>query len=737
MELVRGRRLDHWVAMKQPDLPRRLQILIDICDAVQHAHQHGVIHRDLKPSNIMMTEEGEPKVLDFGVAAAVEQGGQPAGATMHTATGQIVGTLQYMSPEQAAGDVRALDTRSDVYALGVIAYQILSDRLPYEVSDKPLPEAVRVICDAQPTRLSTLNRSLRGDLETIVLKALAKEKQQRYPSSAELAADVRRYLDYEPITARPPSLWYQARTFARRHTALVASVMVVVLVILVGAIVCAVLFFDARRARQVALQRQHEAETAQQVAEETNTFLNDMLGSVDPDEAQGREVTVREILDHAGGQLTSRFVNQPVVEAALRHTIGRTYRTLGLTDRARAELMRAVELRRRALGEDHPDTLASLTNLALVHDLAGESAEAEREHRAILATRRRTLGDDHRETLISLNNLACTLDDLGRYDQAQPLHRDALARRRHTMGEDHPDTLESLHNLGSSLVIGGRPAEGLPLLRDAAQRRNRALGPDHPSSLASAAVLCDALMVLDLLGEAEAILRDTTARCERVFGPDHPNTLRTLSKQSNVLRQLGRNDEAEKLLATAVSRSAAKLGADHPTSLLLANDRAMLLLHTGRFAEAEAALRDISERVTRAFGPDHPSTLIVRGNLATALVKTGRFADAEPILRALVQDGQAGRLPVVRASHFAVAYAEALREHDRPAEARDVLLQAKSLLTEADMARSPQMGKVLESLVAACIEANLPAEADKWRKQLAEVSAATQPAATTTSAPRD
>ena len=734
MELVRGRRLDHWVAMKHPDLPQRLRILIDICDAVQHAHQHGVIHRDLKPSNIMMTEDGEPKVLDFGVAAGVEQGGQPPGATMHTATGQIVGTLQYMSPEQAAGDVRALDTRSDVYALGVIAYQLLSDRLPYEVSEKPLPEAVRMICDAQPTRLSTLNRSLRGDLETIVLKALAKEKQQRYPSSAELAADVRRYLDYEPITARPPSMWYQARTFARRHTALVAAVLVVALVIVVGGVVSTILFFDARRARHAALARQAEAETARQVAEQTNAFLNDMLGSVDPTEAQGREVSVRDVLDRAGAQLRNRFADQPLVEAALRYTIGRTYRTLGLADRARDELARALALRRAALGDDHPETLAARTNLALTYDLLGRAGDAEREHRAILAARRRTLGDDHPDTLTTLNNLACTLDDQGHYHDARPLHHDALDRRRRTLGDDHPDAMESAHNLGASLVLSGRPAEALPLLRDVARRREAALGPDHPSSIASAAVLCDALMVQGLVAEAAPLLHDAVARCERVFGPDHQNTLTTMSKQANAMRQSGRFDESEAVITTALSRAAAGLGADHPTSLQLANDRAMLLLHVGRAAEAEAALREIVERMNCVFGESHPSTRIVSGNYANALARNGRFADAEPIFRVLVQDAQAARLPVVRAAHFMVVYAEALREHARPAEARQVLLEAHRLLTAAGMTHEPRMAEVLESLAAACAEAQRPDEAETWRRELADLRSATQPAASTTPA---
>jgi serine/threonine protein kinase len=233
MELVRGKRLDVYVRAKAPGLRERLELVAAIADAVQHAHHRGIIHRDLKPANILVTDAGEPKVLDFGIARAAHDG---VLTTMHTAAGEVLGTLSYMSPEQIAGDVTSVDTRSDVYALGVILYEVLAERPPYELDRKSLAEAARIISDTEPTRLSLATRAVPHDVETIVAKALEKEKERRYNSAADLAEDIRRFLRDEPITARPPSAAYQVRKFARRHKALVGGAIASLLVLLIGVV---------------------------------------------------------------------------------------------------------------------------------------------------------------------------------------------------------------------------------------------------------------------------------------------------------------------------------------------------------------------------------------------------------------------------------------------------------------------------------------------------------------------
>jgi tetratricopeptide (TPR) repeat protein/predicted Ser/Thr protein kinase len=265
MELVEGKRLDEYMKEARPTVEQRLRLLIDICEAVHHAHTKGVIHRDLKPGNILITPAGQAKVLDFGVAKATNSDVQST--TLHTESGQLVGTLPYMAPEQASGNVRDLDTSSDVYALGVIAYELLSGQLPYAVENKSLHEAVRVICEIAPIRLSNLNSELRGDIETVVGKALEKEQTRRYRTAGELAADVQRYLQYEPITARPPSAMYQLNRFARRHKTLVAAVVAIVLVLLVGVIATSLQAVRARSAEREAKAGRAEAERQRAIAQ--------------------------------------------------------------------------------------------------------------------------------------------------------------------------------------------------------------------------------------------------------------------------------------------------------------------------------------------------------------------------------------------------------------------------------------------------------------------------------------
>src|SRR5687768_6242458 len=284
MELVQGRPLDEYVRETKPSTGQRLRLLIEICDAVHHAHTKGVIHRDLKPSNILITADGRPKVLDFGVARAT--GVDVRGVTLHTETGQLIGTLPYMAPEQAAGKVNELDTSSDVYALGVIAYEILSGgQMPHALDGKALHEAVRLICTGEPTRLGSIDRGLRGDVETIVGKALEKDRSRRYQTAGELAADVRRHLEYEPISARPPRAWDQLSKFARRNKAIVAGALATLLVLLAGAAVSTYLAVVASRQRAIAQDKQLEAEAV------VEFLTRDVLAGATPERARGAAVS--------------------------------------------------------------------------------------------------------------------------------------------------------------------------------------------------------------------------------------------------------------------------------------------------------------------------------------------------------------------------------------------------------------------------------------------------------------
>ena len=426
MELVEGTVITRYVDEQDLSTEARLTLLARVADAIHHAHQRGVIHRDLKPGNILVTPDGDPKVLDFGVARATD--GDLHTTTLQTNLGQLIGTIPYMSPEQASGDPDALDTRSDVYALGVLGYELLAGRLPYDVREKMIHEAVRVIREDPPTPLSSIDRVLGGDVQTIIDKALEKDKTRRYASASDLAADIRRYLDHEPILARPASAWYQMQRFARRHSGLVSTAGAVLVLLVVGLVVSLTLLDRARdaereaseRAEEVTRQRDEirrqkdlaEAERAEarrqatiaatertearrqaRIAAAVNHFLNeDLLAQVSPDLAPRADVTMREVLDVAAGRLDGRFPDEPMVEAEVRRTIADVYLGLGLYDLGAEQLDRARELLDAHADPDDPLALMVVHSQAALTVVRGDYETGLTLYPDLIARLDRTLG---------------------------------------------------------------------------------------------------------------------------------------------------------------------------------------------------------------------------------------------------------------------------------------------------------------------------------------------------------
>ena len=647
MELVRGLPLIEFTKTNNLSIPQRLALFVKIGTAVHHAHQKGIIHRDLKPENILVTAEAMPKVLDFGVARVTDADVQVA--TRETEVGQIIGTISYMSPEQAAGTSDEIDIRSDVHSLGVILFELLTGHLPYEVEGKMLHEAVRALREDAPIRPSSFDASFRGDLDAIVSKALEKERERRYQSAFDFMADVERYLDNQPITARPPSAAYQFRKYAQRHKGVFAASITACVLLILGVIGTSFGLWKAKlREREAVLAKnvseaaQRDAESARDEADVVTTYLASMLASADPNNL-GRDVLVRDVLDEASHSIEEQFGKNPLVAARLQEVIGVSYFALGSYALAEPLHSAAAAIRARELGTQHPLTLTSRNNLAKTLVAMGKFKAAGDMHRRNYEMTRRILGEEHAQTLRSLNNLAVALVQQGKHVEAETLHREALEIRRRLLGEDHLLTMDSIENLAVALVRLGRHAEAEKLFRKALGIRRRVLGEEHTKTLSTMNYLGGVLDELGRSAEAEELIDTSLQISRRVLGEDHFHTLDSLNDWATVQYRKGRYARAEKLYRQALETQQHVLGEEHPSTLNTLNNLTNAVQSQGRYAEAEKMYRSTLEIRRRTLGEEHSDTLLSMHNLAVTHIQLGQYTEAEKLERRAV-DGRSRTL---------------------------------------------------------------------------------------------
>ncbi|HEV8042535.1 MAG TPA: serine/threonine-protein kinase [Bryobacteraceae bacterium] len=623
MEFIHGLPLQRYAESHRLSTREKLLLIAKICDAVEHAHQRGLIHRDLKPGNILVDELGQPKILDFGVARVVED---PSDPTVHTSLGQIIGTLAYMSPEQVQGDPLEVDTRSDVYSLGVILYELLSGRLPYDVSHRQLPEAVHTIREDEPESLSSISRNYRGDIETLVRKALEKDKSRRYASAADLGADIQRYLRDEPIVARPPSAGYQLQKFALRHRVAVAVASGAFLLLLAFAVVQAV---QLRRTTEERDRANRERDRATRI---TN-FMTRMFKVSDPSEARGNSVTAREILDKASTDMVAGLSKDPEVQAQMLQVIAGTYANLGLYARAEELARHALAERQRVLGPGDPKTIESMAQLGWILDRGGHPPEGEKLERSALAGQRRVLGPDNPATLETEDHLALTLQDQGRINEAEQLEREVLEVATRKLGTENVQSLQAMSNLGGILWDKGRYAESEQEYRQVIDVGRRVWGPNHPETLKAISNLALVIQSRGGLAEAEQMDRDVLALAQRVFGPEHRFTTGVMYNLAGVIGSQGRLADAEKLFRQTLAIQLRTLGADHQRTLGTKADLADMLFSEGRLHEAENLQRETLAVETRVLDPEHPGLLNLQSSLAKTLIGEGRYTEAENLAR--------------------------------------------------------------------------------------------------------
>ncbi len=624
MELVNGVALNAFIVKEQPSIEARLRLLTLICDGVEHAHQKGVIHRDLKPANILVTSEGAPKILDFGVARATDA---DLFATMQTTPGQLVGTLAYMSPEQVSAATERLDTRSDVYALGVILYELLAGRLPYELGDGTMATAIRAIEESEPRSLKSASHALRGDVDIIVLKSLRKRPEDRYQSASDLAADIRRFLNHEPITTRPPSAAYQLRMFAQRNKALVGGVIATFVALVLGVI------GTGYGMLEMTAQR-NEARLQASIVVAVNTFLtDDLLAQADPQIEPDRAIPLHVALDRAANRIEGKFENAPLVEATIRRTIGRTYDNLGRYESARPHLTRALDLYSVELGEWHEDTNRCRSDLGKLLMNVGEYDRAEQIFLDMLAVQKEDLGELHRDTISSLQNLGAIYLVQGRYDQAEPVLLETLGAIRRVEHVDDGEVAVTLNNLGSVYMYMERLEEAEELFKEGLVLQKRVHGQEHPHTLQAMAGLGTLYAHQRRFDDAIELLSSALELQRRILGEDHRNTLQTAGVLAAVFGVQGDLERKRDLLREILGAQRRVLGEEHLDTLVTRLSLADVANEENRFDDALASYEALVVSFGRAF-PDHYLTGMANQRLGECLITLKRFEEAE---RSLVQ----------------------------------------------------------------------------------------------------
>jgi eukaryotic-like serine/threonine-protein kinase len=738
MELVKGERITEYCDKNNLTTRQRLDLFVQICQAIQHAHQKGIIHRDIKPSNILVAmQDGVPvpKVIDFGIAKATEQ--RLTDKTFFTAMGDFIGTPAYMSPEQAEMTGLDIDTRSDIYSLGVLLYELLTGKTPFDPKEwlaKGIEEMRRAIREEEPrrpsTRLTTMDAGeltttakrrqtdapklvhlVRGDLDWIVMKCLEKDRTRRYETANGLALDLQRHLSNEPVLARPPSKAYRFQKMARRNKAAFATAALIALVLLVATGISVWQAVRATRAQTLANQRLAESEAI-------SKFLTEVFQSPDP-ARDGRTITVAETLGAAAKKLDTELISQPLRRAKLQATLGLTYHALGL-DREAIPLQEKVrDYYLDAYGPEHPDTLGAMNNLAQCYDDAGRHAEALKLREEVLAIRRKVSGPEHFETLTSMNNLALSYYEAGRWTEALKLREQALASFRKVIGSEEPGTIRAMNELAASYYNAGRSDEAIKLQEEVLALQRKEHGLEHPGTILVMNNLAYFYEAAGRRDEALKLQEQVLASSSKVNGPEHPSTLLAMENLASSYFDAGRRDEALKLRVAALALYQKVRGPEHPRTIGAMDNLANSYNEAGRREEALKMREDVVALYRKHSGPQHPDTLVAMSNLAISYDQAGRLDEAiklgEELLALHRKVNGPEHFETLRAmNNLAVAYDDAGRRNQAQKLREEVL----ALYRKAHGPEHPDTLMAMQNLAISYDEAGRRDDSLKLREEV-------------------
>ncbi len=705
LELIRGQDLRAWAERTRPDLTARVRLLIAICRAVEHAHARGVVHRDLKPGNIMVDVGGQPKVLDFGVARL-----RDADEEM-TQAGQVLGTVPYMSPEQLAGHNTRVDARSDVYALGVIAYELIGGSLPHpRLSTSTLFEAIDIVRREEPARLRRLAPQARGDLDKVVMKALASEPSRRYASAGGLADDLQRILGHRPVLARAPTLAYRASRFVRRHRVLTVAAGIVFVALMSATAVSAL---AAQRARTALAEAQARAAELSAV----NQFVENMLTQADPELDGSPDMPLRQVLDGAAQALDAPST-PPRTAGQVALLLGRTWSALGESATAQGFFDRAQAWLDRGFGPTSQESAEA--RFARLQDLSrsGAPANAIDQALALEAALAKADADWARHLALRVQAVrAEALEKTGEVDAAIALDRALLADPRLSQLPDAVLITDVLrHNLAYALLHSNGFAEAETLVRQVLDSETARLGPDHPQTLYTKKVLGQSLHRQGRLDEAVQWYAKVYAKRRARYGNDHPLTLSAGGQLAAAYNTLDRPAEAEPLLRRALDvRLARGEGASREALI----DRVMLITTLDKLDRPEQALALADEVIAMEDGEPNRDTLAARNARAMLLLKAGRIAEARLGFAHLLQlapDVVGPNFPnwpvfLSNAAAADLAAGDARSAHDK-------LESALALLDANQGPRHPRTREALARLVEASERLGLGDEAQHLRSRL-------------------